>query len=104
MPEQPEQKQETVREACDRLRDAARNIMTIVADFTNDPRSVLLELVDRVERASKREMDEAAEFINDYLQEIPLFRPPHDWLVRNGYTDTSYQNGVFAEEKEKHNA
>ncbi len=50
---------------------------------------------DRIKAAVKREMDEAAEFINDYLQEIPVYRPPHDWLVRNGYEDTSYQNGVF---------
>ena len=59
----------------------------------------VLQWADRIEAAVKREMDEAAEFINDYLQEIPVCRPPHDWLVRNGYTDTSYQNAVFAEEK-----
>lgn len=57
------------------------------------------EWADRIEAAVKREMNEAAEFINDYLQEIPVCRKPHDWLVRNGYTDTSYQNAVFAEEK-----
>ena len=47
------------------------------------------------EELYKRELAEAAEYINDYLQEIPLYRPGHDWLVRNGFEDTSYQNDIF---------
>lgn len=43
----------------------------------------------------QRELAEAAEYINDYLQEIPLYRPAHDWLIRNGFQDTSYQNDIF---------
>ena len=70
MPEQPEQKQETVREACDRLRDAARNIMTIAADFTNDPRRVLCDLADRIEAAAERERrKECEQCIHDRVRD-----------------------------------
>ena len=100
MPEQQEQKQETVGEAVAAMRRYADILAAAPADpLAQDIARLLREYADRVERASKREMDEAAEFINDYLQEIPVSRKPHDWLVRNGYTDTSYQNAVFAEEK-----
>ena len=61
----------------------------------------VLRWADRIEAAVKREMDEAAEFIDDYLREIPVYRPPHDWLIRNGYKDTSYQNDIF-EDDEQH--
>jgi len=47
------------------------------------------------EERYQRELAEAAEHINDYLQEIPLYRPAHDWLIRNGFEDTSYQNDFF---------
>ena len=46
----------------------------------------------------KKEMDEAAEYINDYLQEIPLFPKAHNWLIRNGYKDESYQNDIYGQE------
>ncbi len=47
------------------------------------------------EERYQRELAEAAGYINDYLQEIPLYRPAHDWLIRNGFQDTSYQNDIF---------
>ena len=50
--------------------------------------------LDKEERY-QRELAEAAGYINDYLQEIPLYRPAHDWLIRNGFEDTSYQNDIF---------
>jgi hypothetical protein len=62
--------------------------------------SKILEWADRIEAAVKREMDEAAEFIDDYLREIPVYRPPHDWLIRNGYKDTSYQNDIFEDQND----
>lgn len=43
----------------------------------------------------RKEMDEAAEHINAYLNEIPINRVPHDWLIRNGYKDESYQSSLF---------
>lgn len=46
----------------------------------------------------KKEMDEAAEYINDYLQEIPLFYKAHNWLIRNGYKDESYQETIYGQE------
>jgi hypothetical protein len=60
----------------------------------------VLRWADRIEAAVKREMDEAAEFIDDYLREIPVYRPPHDWLIRNGYKDTSYQNDIFEDQND----
>lgn len=60
----------------------------------------VLQWADRIEAAVKREMDEAAEFINDYLNEIPVYHPPHDWLIRNGYKDTSYQNDIFEDQND----
>ena len=44
------------------------------------------------------EMDKASEFITDYLQEIPLCKEPHNWLIRNGYEDKSYQGVSFGQE------
>ena len=49
----------------------------------------------------KCEMDEAAEHIRDYLQEIPTYPKAHNWLIRNGYQDTSYQADVFGQEIHK---
>jgi hypothetical protein len=46
----------------------------------------------------KKEMDEAAEYINGYLQEIPTYPKAHNWLVRNGYQDESYQSTVYGQE------
>lgn len=46
----------------------------------------------------KKEMDEAAEYINGYLQEIPTCYKPHNLLIRNGYKDESYQESVYGQE------
>lgn len=46
----------------------------------------------------KCEMDEAAEHIQDYLQEIPTYPKAHNWLIRNGYQDTSYQADIYGQE------
>lgn len=46
----------------------------------------------------KKEMDEAAEYINDYLQEIPSCPKAHNWLIRNGYKDESYQETLYGQE------
>ena len=46
----------------------------------------------------KKEMDEAAEYINGYLQEIPTCYKPHNWLIRNGYKDESYQESIYGQE------
>ena len=46
----------------------------------------------------KAEMDEAAEHITWYLGEIPLQPEPHNWLIRNGYKDTSYQECIYGQE------
>lgn len=51
----------------------------------------------RLEAAHKREMDEAADHIQDYLQEIPMYSKAHNWLIRNGYRDTSYQSSIFGQ-------
>ena len=45
----------------------------------------------------KREMDEAAKYIISYLDDTPLDEKPHNWLVRNGYEDTSYQGDCFGQ-------
>ena len=52
-------------------------------------------MISEEEERYQRELAEAADYINDYLQEIPLYRPAHDWLIRNGFEDTSYQNDIF---------
>ena len=49
----------------------------------------------------KCEMQEAAELINCYLQEIPLNPKAHNWLIRNGYKDESYQADVYGQEIHK---
>lgn len=46
----------------------------------------------------KKEMDEAAGYINEFLDEMPLRYEPHNWLIRNGYKDESYQSGTFGQE------
>jgi hypothetical protein len=55
-------------------------------------------LAARIMAAYKREMDEAAEHINCYLQEISANPEPHNWLIRNGYKDESYQECLFGQE------
>lgn len=55
-------------------------------------------LANSIETVWKREMDEAAEHINEYLQEIPTMPKAHNWLIRNGYKDTSYQASVYGQE------
>ena len=58
-------------------------------------------IAERLEAAAKlyaEEMDKASEFITDYLQEIPLCKEPHNWLIRNGYEDKSYQGVSFGQE------
>lgn len=51
--------------------------------------------IGRERERLRKEMDEAAEHINSYLNEIPINRVPHDWLIRNGYKDESYQHDMF---------
>ena len=70
------------------------------ADGIIGARRLARDWADRIEAAVKREMDEAAEFIDDYLNEIPVYHPPHDWLIRNGYKDTSYQNDIFEDQND----
>jgi len=76
---------------------AARNT---ASDTTLVSSDWLDDWADRIEAAVKREMDEAAEFIDDYLRAIMVYRPPHDWLIRNGYKDTSYQNDIFEDQND----
>ena len=60
-----------------------------------------MEVINRLTAENARlkiEMDEAAEHINDYLQEIPLFPKAHNWLIRNGYKDESYQSDIYGQE------
>ena len=52
----------------------------------------------RLEADHKCEMDEAAAFINEYLEDSALDPKAHNWLIRNGYQDTSYQADVFGQE------
>lgn len=49
----------------------------------------------------RSEMKEAADLINCYLQEIPLNSKAHNWLIRNGYKDESYQADVYGQEIHK---
>lgn len=44
------------------------------------------------------EMDTAARLINIYLDHIPLSPHGHNWLIRNGYTDKSYQGHIYGQE------
>ena len=60
-----------------------------------------MEVINRLTAENarmKQEMNEAAAFINLYLQEIPLHYEPHNWLIRNGYKDESYQSSTFGQE------
>lgn len=52
--------------------------------------SVCSEIRDR--------LDEAASFINEFLDEMPLQKEAHNWLIRNGYKDTSYQGDFWGPE------
>lgn len=56
------------------------------------------ELADRLEAAHKLELGEAATFINKYLEDSALDPKAHNWLIRNGYQDTSYQADIFGQE------
>ena len=49
-------------------------------------------------RGAVGELDEAAKHINAYLNEIPINPAPHNWLIRNGYRDESYQAGTYGQE------
>lgn len=55
------------------------------------------ELADRLEAAHKLELDEAATFINKYLEDSALDPKAHNWLIRNGYQDASYQADIFGQ-------
>lgn len=46
----------------------------------------------------KKEMDEAARFVNDFLQETSTNYKAHNWLIRNGYKDESYQESIYGQE------
>ena len=46
----------------------------------------------------KAELDEAAQHINAYLGEVPLNPSAHNWLIRNGYRDESYQAEIYGQE------
>lgn len=56
------------------------------------------ELADRLEAALKREIYEAVKFVNEYLEDAALNPKAHNWLIRNGYQDTSYQADIFGQE------
>ena len=49
-------------------------------------------------RQVQRELDEAAKHINAYLGEVPLNPSAHNWLIRNGYRDESYQAEIYGQE------
>lgn len=49
-------------------------------------------------RGAVGELDEAAMYINLYLGEIPLNPAAHNWLIRNGYRDESYQEATYGQE------
>ena len=61
-------------------------------------RETVARLADRLEAAHKREMDEVATFINKYLEDSALDPKAHNWLIRNGYQDISYQADTFGQE------
>ena len=52
----------------------------------------------RLEAAHKRELDEADLHITDFLNDCSVNRKAHNWLIRNGYKDESYQADVFGQE------
>ena len=56
------------------------------------------ELADRLEAALKREIYEAVKFVNKYLEDAALDPKAHNWLIRNGYQDASYQADIFGQE------
>ena len=58
-------------------------------------------IADRLEAAAKHEkaeMDDAARFINEFLDANPLWKEAHNWLIRNGYEDKSYQGDFWGQE------
>lgn len=52
----------------------------------------------RLEAAHKLELNEAATFVNKYLEDAALDSKAHNWLIRNGYQDTSYQADIFGQD------
>lgn len=52
----------------------------------------------RLEAALKREIYEAVPFVNKYLEDAALNPKAHNWLIRNGYQDASYQADIFGQE------
>lgn len=67
-------------------------------------RVTVARLADRLEAAHKREMDKTATFITEYLDTSPLDPKAHNWLIRNGYRDISYQGSIFGQEIVKEGA
>ena len=85
------------------LRSEIENILHNVApELRVDMLLKLLEgeVENALEQAHK-EIEEAAEHINDFLQEIPLNPSPHNWLIRNGFKDESYQADIYGQEIHK---
>lgn len=86
------------------MRVVGREPIPFLADVEEAPKMPRFErvtvacLADRLEAAHKREMDGAAEHVLDCLQRTPLDPKAHNWLIRNGYKDISYQADVFGQE------
>lgn len=93
------------------MADTTETIADIIAEMRradvvpfeklNDNYSWLANRIEAAAARMKREMDEAAEYINLYLGEIPLKPEPHNWLIRNGYKNESYQESFFGQEIEE---
>ena len=85
-------------------RVVGRDSILFFADSEDAPKVLRFErvttaaLAARLEAAHKREMDEAATFINKYLEDAALDPKAHNWLIRNGYQDASYQADTFGQE------
>ena len=45
--------------------------------------------------AERKEKAAAAELINTMLDDLPLMPEAHDWLIRNGFKDESYQAATW---------
>ena len=71
--------------------DVDNELVTDIEGFADSLEASIMRERERL----RKEMDEAAEHINSYLNEIPINRVPHDWLIRNGYKDESYQSSSF---------
>ena len=46
----------------------------------------------------KAELDAAAKLITSMMDDLPLDPRAHNWLIRNGYKDESYQAGTYGQE------